>query len=129
MPTDIKNFYSRLISNYQDRTHWVESISYVLLNKPLDKIKDGEKSFLLMSLQDRFSQLDDYVEMHKNNDDKVVRLHITQNKEAAITKQVILTDKAEKDVEVLMNKLESIFTSDENVNIAAMIKLLKKKIK
>lgn len=129
MPTDIKNFYSRLVSNYQDRTHWIESISYVLLNKPLDKIKDSEKTFLLMSIQDRFFQLDDYVEMHKSNNDKVVRLHITQNQESAITKQVVLTDKAEKEVDALMNKLEKTFSSDDNVNIAAMIKLLKKRLK
>ena len=129
MPTDIKNFYSRLVGNYDDRKNWIESICFVVLNKALEKIKDSEKSFLLISLQDRLSQLDDYVEMHKSSNENVVRLHITQNKDNAISKQIVLPNSANKEVLSMMQKLEEILGDDENLNIAAMINLIKKKLK
>ena len=129
MPTDIKNFYSRLVGNYDDRKNWIESICFVVLNKALEKIKDSEKSFLLISLQDRLSQLDDYVEMHKSSNENVVRLHITQNKDNAISKQIVLPSSANKEVVSMMQKLEEILGDDENLNIAAMINLIKKKLK
>ena len=129
MPNDIKNFYSRLIGNYDDRKNWIESICFVILNKALDKIKDSEKSFLLMSLKDRLFQLDDYVEMHKSSDENIVRLHITQNKDAALTKQIVLSDNANKDMVMMMKRLEEVLGDDDNLNIAAMINLIKEKLK
>ena len=129
MPNDIKNFYSRLIGNYDDRKNWIESICFVILNKALDKIKDSEKSFLLMSLKDRLFQLDDYVEMHKSSDENIVRLHITQNKDVALTKQIVLSDNANKDMVMMMKRLEEVLGDDDNLNIAAMINLIKEKLK
>lgn len=129
MPNDIKNFYSRLIGNYDDRKNWIESICFVILNKALDKIKDSEKSFLLMSLKDRLFQLDDYVEMHKSSDENIVRLHITQNKDVALTKQIVLSDNANKDMVMMMKRLKEVLGDDDNLNIAAMINLIKEKLK
>lgn len=128
MPVDMKNFHARLIGKFDNRTTWVESVCYAVLNKSLEKIKDSEKAFLLTSLQDKLFQLDDYVEMHKASSESVVRLHITQNKEGAITKQVVVPQESLQEVSQLEKKIEDLLTADNTVNMAALINLIKKKV-
>lgn len=128
MPNDMKNFHSRLIGKYDNRTTWIESVCYAVLNKPLEKIKDTEKAFLLTSLRDKLFQLDDYVEMHKSDNESIVRLHITQNKETAITKQVIVPKGSIQEVSQLEKKIEDLLSTDNTINIAALINLIKKKL-
>lgn len=128
MTSDMKNFHARLIGKFDNRTTWIESVCYAVLNKPLEKIKDTEKAFLLSSLQDKLFQLDDYVEMHKSNSESIVRLHITQNKDNAITKQVILPKESIQDVSKLEKEIEVLLTTDNTINMAALINLIKKNI-
>lgn len=128
MPTDMKNFHARLIGKFDNRTMWIESVCYAVLNKSLEKIKDSEKAFLLTSLQDKLFQLDDYVEMHKSNNEAIVRLHITQNKEGTITKQVVVPQESIQEVGLLEKKIEEMLTADATVNMAALINLIKRRL-
>jgi hypothetical protein len=98
------------------------------LNKALENIKDSEKDFLFMSIQDRFFQLDDYVEMHKLGDENVIRLHITQNKEKAFVKQVLIPKESMSEVERLEQQIEQLLSGDDSINMAALMKLIKKKM-
>ena len=129
MPVNMRNFHARLVGNYDDKTAWVEAVSYVALNKPLTEIRDAEKPFLLTALKDLLFQLDDYVEMHKTVNEDVVRLHITQNRNKSVTTQVILSKAMRQEVNSLEVKLESILSGDNSVDIAALIEILKKKLK
>ena len=129
MPTDIKNFHSRLVGQYDNRTTWIESVCYTILNKPLEKIKDAEKTFLLTSLSEKLFQLDDYVEMHKTDNESIVRLHITQNNEGSITKQIVVPAADAKEVDLLEKKIEDILSADNSVSVAALINLIKKIVK
>lgn len=128
MPLKSKNFHSRVVSQWKEKRGWIESVCYVLLNKPLDSIKDEEIPFLFASLQDAFFSLDDFVEMHKVENESVVRFHISQNKQKMLTKQVVLAAEGEKEVEKLEKKIEEILSSDDSLNINALIKILKKKM-
>ena len=128
MPNDVKNFHSRLTGNFDNRTTWIESVCYAVLNKPLEKIKDTEKAYLLTSLRDKLFQLDDYVEMHKTDNESIVRLHITQNKEGAITKQVVIPQDSIREVSQLEKRIEELLSADNSVNVAALINLIKKKL-
>lgn len=129
MPVNMRNFQARLVGNYDDKTTWIEAVSYVALNKPLTEIRDTDKSFLLATLKDMLFQLDDYVEMHKTASEDVIRLHITQNKSKAVTTQVILSEAMRQEVNSLENKLESILSGDNSLDVAALIAILKKKLK
>lgn len=128
MPYDVKNFHSRLVGKFVDRKTWIESVCYVVLNKPLENIKDSEKTFLLISLRDKIFQLDDYVEMHKSNDESIIRLHITQNKGNSLTKQVIIPNESLEEVNILQNKIESVFSSNDSLNMAALFQIIKNKL-
>ena len=74
-------------------------------------------------------QLYVYVEMHKTASEDVIRLHITQNKSKAVTTQVILSEAMRQEVNSLENKLESILSGDNSLDVAALIAILKKKLK
>ena len=128
MPIDMKNFHARLTGKYADRKTWIEAVCYSILNKALENIKDSEKDFLFMSIQDRFFQLDDYVEMHKLGDENVIRLHITQNKEKAFVKQVLIPKESMSEVERLEQQIEQLLSGDDSINMAALMKLIKKKM-
>ena len=128
MPIDMKNFHARLTGKYADRKTWIEAVCYSILSKALENIKDSEKDFLFMSIQDRFFQLDDYVEMHKLGDENVIRLHITQNKEKAFVKQVLIPKESMSEVERLEQQIEQLLSGDDSINMAALMKLIKKKM-
>lgn len=128
MPLNVKTFHSRLVGKYDNKKSWIEAVSYVALNKPLTEIKDVDKPHFFKTIQDMLFQLDDYVEMHKNEDNSIMRLHITQNNDKPITTQVIVSDVMEKDVNILSDKLEELLSDDESLNTAALINLLKKKL-
>lgn len=128
MPIDMKNFHARLTGKYADRKTWIEAVCYSILNKALENIKDSEKDFLFISIQDRFFQLDDYVEMHKYADEEVIRLHITQNNDKALVKQVLVPKDSMAEVEMLEKQLEQLLSHDESINMAALMKLIKRKM-
>lgn len=129
MPLNVKTFHSRLIGKYDNKKSWIEAVSYVALNKPLADIKDVDKPHFFKTIQDMLFLLDDYVEMHRNDDNSIMRLHITQNNDKPITTQVVVSDVMEKDVNDLTSKLEEMLSDDESLNVAALINLLKKKLK
>lgn len=129
MPLNMKTFHARLTGKYDSKKLWIEAVSYVVLNKPLTELKDADKPHLMRTIQDMLFQLDDYVEMHKSGDDSVIRLHITQNRSKEITTQVVVSPEMEKDVNALEEKLEAMLSADESINTAALINLLKKKLK
>lgn len=129
MPLSVKKFHTRLVSNLKDKQSWIESVCASVLNKPLDKIKDSEKTFMLTDIKDNLFLLEDYVEMHKSDNESVVRLHITQNNGKPIIKQVVMSKEKLQEVESLEEKIKNLFSNDESVNIAALIQLIKKNTK
>lgn len=129
MPVNLRNFQARLIGIYQDKKTWIESVSYVALNRPLSDIKDTDKPILFNALRDMLFQLDDYVEMHKSDNDSIVRLHITQNSGKPFTAQVLVPDTMNEELSELESKIEALMSDNESLNVAALIKLLKKKVK
>lgn len=128
MPDIVKQFHSRVVASFTKKNNWIEALCYVILKKPLEDIKDAEKEYLLASITNMFFSLDDYVEMHKVKNESVIRLHITQNHEKDITKQVILSDSSKKEVSSLEEKIESLLSNDDSTNITALLNVLKKKI-
>lgn len=128
MPLNMRNFHARLLGTYDNKTAWIEAIAYVALNKPLAEIRDSEKPFLLTTLKDMLFQLDDYVVMHKETSEDVVRLHITQNKAKAVTTQIVMPTAMKQEVATLEAKLEALLGSDNAVNVAALIETLKKRL-
>lgn len=128
MPTTMKNFHTRVISHWEENKGWIESLCYVILNKPLEQIQDAELPYLLATLQDYFHLLDDYVEMHKESNENVVRVHITRNKEKSLTKQVVLTTEAVTELADLEARIEKALGQDDSLNISALLQILKKKM-
>lgn len=124
-----KRFHSRVVAQFPDKKLWIESISYVVLNKALETIKDEEIPFLLTSIKEAFFDLDDYVEMHKVENESVARVHITLNREGSVTKQVILPQESNQEIEKLTKQIEKMLSKDDSLNISALLTILKNKMK
>ena len=61
-------------------------------------------------------------------DENVIRLHIIQNKEKAFVKQVLIPKESMSEVERLEQQIEQLLLGDDSINMAVLMKLIKKKM-
>ncbi len=110
------------------RAYW-ESLCDVVLGKKLDKIADDEIQIFIDRLKSNIDSLTDLIPLHKDGnitDGEVLQISIIDAKGSdAIKKNVIHNAKNNKKVGELEKKIESILTSDNDVNKLALIQALK----
>lgn len=126
-----KAFLNRVISATTDRKTWFESICYVVLDKKLDTLLDEEEEYLIDNLIFSFKDLLKYVDISKLNmkeDDKFFRFELI-SKDGELQPQVVTlnTQKEDKAIE-LEKKIDSLLSGDNDVEIYALLNILKKKM-
>lgn len=119
-------FYKRLTAVYRDRESFLNSISFVVINKPLNQLNDEEEDFLITSLIHLFSELQNFVELSESYDPdfQVARCELTEPSFSMI-KQVSLPKSMVSEKEELKNKILSLLTENKDLNDMALIELLK----
>lgn len=65
LPATQKTFFSRVMAPQNDRDAWLNSLAFVILNKPLESLLDEEEEFLLEELENSFVELANFVDVHK----------------------------------------------------------------
>lgn len=132
LPARQKAFYSRVLAPLKDRNSWLNSISYVILNKPLENLLDNEEEYLLERLAYSFSELFDFIDLHKDtdtNEKSILKVDITTLNEGKITKQIVLPDNKKQQSEKLEELLNNYLSNDKDVNIYTLCQILSKKLK
>lgn len=132
LPAKQKAFHSRIIAPLKDRNAWLNSISYVILNKPLENLLDNEEEYLLDRLAYSFSELFDFIDLHNVVDSKeksILKVDITTLNDGKKTKQIVLPDNKKEESEKLEELLNSYLSNDKDVNIFALCQMLNKKLK
>jgi hypothetical protein len=123
-----KQFYSRLTSKLDDRDSWLKSVADVAVGKPIESIKDEEEEVLLHSLGEFLRSLEKLIEIHDLKqdrvDDEIIAIELAQANGSTIKEKVIITPKAQQEVQELKSKLLAILGSEREINQAALIKLL-----
>ena len=127
-----KTFLNRIISTTSDRKAWYESISYVVLDKKLEDILDDEEEYLIDNLIFSFKELLKYVDISKlvkNEQENFFRFELI-SKNIEIQPQVIkLTSEKEIKAIKLEQKISDLLTEENDIEIYALLNVLKKKIK
>ncbi|EGK04443.1 MULTISPECIES: DNA/RNA helicase domain-containing protein [Dysgonomonas] len=132
LPTRQKAFYSRVMAPLKDRSAWLNSISYVIINKSLENLLDNEEEYLLERLTYSFSELSDFVDLHKNAntvDSLALKVDITTLNKGKSTKQIILPDNKKEESQELEELLKKYLSDDDNVNIYTLCQILNNKLK
>ena len=127
-----KAFLSRVMTPLKDRDAWISSISYPILNKSLEALRDEEEEVLLQGLAHSFIELSNFVDIHRNvqenSKDKVLKLDITSLDKGTQTKQVILPKSKIEASSVLEKEITKLLSEDENLNLYTLIQILNKKM-
>lgn len=126
-----KAFLNRVIDTTSDKKSWFESICYVVLDKKLDTLLDEEEEYLIDNLVFSFKDLRKYVDISKLNikeNDNFFRFELI-SKEGGIQPQIVtLSAHKEDKVIELENKINLLLSGDNDVEVYALLNILKKKM-
>lgn len=131
LPAKQKTFHARIMTNMKDRKAWLNSLAFSFLNKPLDSLLDEEEEWLLDELKYAFLELLNYVDIQKmkfDTQDEIFKFDITSIQGGTKRKQIVIpNDKIDRAKE-LEESIKNILSSDDQLNIYALLKLLENKM-
>jgi hypothetical protein len=130
----LKLFFTRLISPLDVKKAYWESLSDVILGKKLDKINDEEVMILVDRLKDMLSNLDDLAPLHalsnENRDTSYYQMTIVDaSGKGSIKKNILLDEKKRSKANELNKKIQSLLTSDSDLNKMVLLELLQNLIR
>lgn len=131
LPARQKAFHARLMTNLKDRKAWLNSLTFTFLNKPLDSLFDEEEEWLLDKLKHAFIELLNYVDIQKmkfDSQDEVFKFDITSIQGGTKNKQIVIPKGKISKAKKLEEDIKNILSSDDQLNIYALLKLLENKM-
>lgn len=126
-----KSFLNRLLMVQNDKTLWYESISYVVLGKPLMKIKDNEVPVLIKNIEHLLKTLIRYVDVSKvakkQLSSEVYNFELISTDGAVDPRSYVLPDSKKKKSDALEDKINELLTGEDDLDICTLLRVLKKK--
>lgn len=105
-----RDFYNHAMAEFDNRQEWIQSICYSALNQPLDKLRDEQEEQLI---------------------DNIIYLFRECEKHSVVSEAMnfqVREDERKLSSEI-ERKIENILTKDNNLNIYALMNVLKKKMR
>jgi hypothetical protein len=128
-----KTFYLRLHSELNERTSWLSSIMFPLIDKNLDQISDFEEELIFDKIQDIFSELDNLCEFSNLDMDlgkeQAFRYEITPVSGYKEKGMIRITNKKIEESKVIEEDFRDLLTKDKVINQYVLLKLLKEQLK
>ncbi len=105
-----RDFYNHAMAEFDNRQEWYQSICYAALDKPLERLRDDQEEQLI---------------------DNIVFLFRECEKHSVVSEAMSfqVSDEERKQSDELEARIERILTDDSNLNIYALMNVLKKKMK
>lgn len=126
-----RTFLNRILSPFEDRTLWLQSLAYVVLDKQLESILDEEEEYLIDNLVYLFNELFKYVELSEQNiskEDHFYRFEMISNA-GKINPQVLrLNSKNEEKSKMIEQKINDLLSGDTEVDVYALLTVIKSKL-
>lgn len=127
-----REFYNHAMAEFDNRTEWYQSVCYTALDQPLERLRDEQEEKLINELIILFQECERYADISKVNDDgsEVYAFDLVSNRGDNIkpqTYQLYEQDKAK--VTELETKINELLSGDDNVDVVALLKILKERMK
>ena len=105
-----RDFYNHALAEFDNRQEWYQSICYAALDQPLERLRDEQEEQLI---------------------DNIVFLFRECEKHSVVSEAMAfrVSDEERKRSKELEAKIEQMLTNDSNLNIYALMNILKKKMK
>ena len=127
-----KEFYHHIMTEYDNRTEWYQSICYPILDHKLESLRDEEEDKLADDLVFLFRECEKYADISKktlSDNDVAYSFDMVTNGGTSIRMQTyILPEKDKKRVSELEAKINAILSGNSNAEICALLEILNKKM-
>ena len=128
-----KEFYHPVMTEYENRTLWYQSICYTILDQRLDTLRDEQEDKLVDDLVYMFRECEKYADISRmtGEDEKgdAYSFDLVTNKGTNVrTSTYLLPEKDKKKAVKLQKDIEKLLSGDNNLDICILLELLNKKI-
>ena len=128
-----REFYNHVMTEYENRTMWLQSICYPVLEHRLESMRDEEEAKLLDDLVFLFSECEKYADISKRSradcSDAFSFDMVTSRGTSVKTQTYVLPEKDKAKAEELEKQIDHLLSRNSNVDICALLSLLDKKMK
>jgi hypothetical protein len=130
--TQQKEFYNRVITEYDNRVLWYQSICYPILEHKLESLRDEEEEKLLDDIVFLFRECEKYSDISKkskSDTDDAYSIDLVTNKGTSIrTQTFVVSEKEKKQVEALEKEIISKLQGKSDIEICALLSVLNSKL-
>lgn len=128
-----KEFYNRVLTRYESRKEWYESVCYTLLGKQLDTMKDEQEEKLLNDLVYMMRACEKYAvitKRTKGQDESVAySFDLVSNRGTSLRTQTYVLPKTEiEQAAALETNIEKLLSGDDNLDVCALLTVLNKRL-
>jgi hypothetical protein len=128
-----KEFYHHVMTEYENRTQWYQSICYTILDQRLDTLRDEQEDKLVDDLIYMFCECEKYSDISRrmkdsDNSDAYSFDMVTNQGTNIRTQTYILPEKDKKKSSELEDKINRILSGNNNVDVCTLLSILNKKI-
>lgn len=128
-----KEFFNRVLTQYESRKEWYESVCYILLGRQLDAMKDEQEEKLLNDMVYMMRSCEKYADITKKTkgqkESVAYSFDLVSNRGTNLRTQTYVLPKTESEkAEVLEKKIEKLLSGEENVDVCALLTVLNKRL-
>ena len=129
-----REFYHHVMTEYDNRMQWYQSICYTILEQRLDTLKDEQEDKLADDLLYLFRECEKYSSISEkvSESDKTdaYSFDMVTNKGTSIrTQTYVLSEKDKQKADALEKKISELLSGDTNVDVCTLLSILNKKMK
>ena len=128
-----REFYHHVMTEYDNRTLWFQSICYTILEQRLDTLHDEQEDKLADDLVYLFRECEKYSAISQLTDEEekgdAYSFDMVTNKGTSIrTQTYILPEKDKSKADELEKKISKLLSGDKNVDVCTLLSILNKKM-
>ncbi len=127
-------FYHHVMTEYDNRTLWYQSICYTILEQRLDALRDEQEDKLADDLVFLFRECEKYSDISKNVGDsdknEAYSFDMVSSKGTNVrTQTYVLPEKDKLKASELEKKINQLLSGDNNIDVCTLLSILDKKMK
>ena len=128
-----REFYQRVMTEYDNRTLWYQSICYTILEQRLDALRDEQEDKLADDLIYLFRECEKYSDISKKIEDSekndAYSFDMVTNKGTNVrTQTYVLPEKDKSKADDLEKRINELLSGDTNIDVCTLLSILNKKM-
>ena len=130
-----REFYHHIMTEYDNRTLWYQSICYTAIENRLDSLRDDQEDKLADELIYLFRECEKYADISKHINSETDKFDaysfdmVTNKGTNVKTQTYVLPENEKEKSDKLKMKIENLLSGDNNLDVCTLLAILNEKIK